>query len=270
MISVMLLTIKEALRKRIVIAGGVMAMLFLSVLLLPGAFRNSPAGGVLPVGFQVGVISVLGISMIQFFASVMGVVMAAGSISAEIEQGTLYAIISKPLSRFSIYFGKWLGMLLLTFASIILWTGLLTSATYLREPIIHWSIIRAGLASVIYPAMFISLTLLFSSLGGLAFSSAMSLVFAGIGWSEKMLLMFGTVINLPILLTASETAGYLMPLGRMSRWIGKIAAVEIPFGVAGEGFIELPPTLPTDIAYIFLYLALAFSLGLLIFNRRDL
>ncbi|MDS1029738.1 ABC transporter permease [Bacillota bacterium LX-D] len=77
-----------------------------------------------------------GLYFASFINAFLVVVASAGAISAEIENGTLYAIIPKPIKRSSIVIGKFLGlgiMLIvyaaLFFASIILLTQILS----------HWS-----------------------------------------------------------------------------------------------------------------------------------
>ncbi len=84
-----------------------------------------------------GQLFVAGLFAVSNIASLLAIFMASGTIAQEVDQGTLYVILSKPVARWQVVVGKWLGgaAMLAVYVAI---TGLATAA------IVYW---RAGYVS---------------------------------------------------------------------------------------------------------------------------
>jgi ABC-type transport system involved in multi-copper enzyme maturation permease subunit len=84
-----------------------------------------------------GQLFVAGLFAVSNIASLLAIFMASGTIAQEVDQGTLYAIVAKPVARWQVVVGKWLGgaAMLAVYVAI---TGLATAA------IVYW---RAGYVS---------------------------------------------------------------------------------------------------------------------------
>ncbi|HEX7734424.1 MAG TPA: ABC transporter permease subunit [Ktedonobacteraceae bacterium] len=115
-------TLLEALRRRLFLAVLSLSLLllilyalFLHVLI---ANSNQPGSGntfsaqfaTLAAGMF---ISIPSIWMVYLLGGVMVIFLAAGMISSEVEAGTFAIIVPKPLRRFEIVLGKWLGYALI-------------------------------------------------------------------------------------------------------------------------------------------------------------
>ena len=215
------LTIKEAIRRRVFVAS-------LLIALLLGLFAFIP----IPIGRgQTGtdftdardsaakVFAWMGCGMIKFFASILAVTLSAGAISAEVDKGVLSVIVPKPLARVSIYLGKWLGLQLLLLASVALWTALLVFAIYHQTGIFHPRMLVGVLATFLFPMLFSTLTLCFSSFAAYALSAGLALIAAGVALAEDFLLTLSRLLDAPSLKLLSEIVGYVVPLGKMNHWI---------------------------------------------------
>ena len=102
-----------------------------------GIQRQAAEVGIDTTILAVGQLLVAGLFAVSNIASLLAIFMASGTIAQEVDQGTLYAIVSKPVARWQVVLGKWLGgaAMLAVYVAI---TALATAA------IVSW---RAGYVS---------------------------------------------------------------------------------------------------------------------------
>jgi Cu-processing system permease protein len=266
------LTVREALRRRIYIGAFCIALLFLGLMFLPG-FAGRGRGGIeLDPPLQASLVALFGLGMIKFFSAVLGITLAAGAIATELERGTLYVILSKPLTRAQILIGKWLGLVLLTAVNVGVWAAILWGAVYLRLPGTHWPLLKAVGMAFLYPLIFVTLTLLFSTFASNVLATALALVAIGIGWQEGIMRQIANVFDIDLLRQFGLFAGYLVPIGRLHRWMIEVADLSLMAGpgsrITGQMLQDFPPV-PGDLVYIGVFIAAALLLALAIFTRRD-
>ncbi|MGO8672380.1 MAG: ABC transporter permease [Capsulimonadaceae bacterium] len=270
------LTIKEAIRRRVLVGAFLIALIFVVWSMLPIRVHT---------GFMVGmdmatarnntgrIMAWLGCGMIKFFSSVMAVTLAAGAISAEVERGVLAVIVPKPLSRASIYWGKWLGLVSILAVCIAVWSALLILGIWQRTQTFHPHILLGILATCLFPLLFVSLTLCFSSFATYALSAGLALIAAGTALAEDTLSLLARILNAPILDNVGHIAGYIVPLGKMNHWITRglgDAGLDLSaFGPRGGG-AETVATGYADLAYIAVYIVASMAVGLYVFQKRDL
>lgn len=269
------LTIKEAVRRRLFVAGLLIALLlaglaFVHIPLRPSTFANDPPAERLLLSQSLGW---LGCGMIKFFASILAVTLAAGAISAEVDKGVLSTIVPKPLPRSAIYIGKWLGLLIILAVFLLVWGILLAWAIWIQTHLFHPRLFVGLLSVALFPLLFTTLTLFFSSFATYALSAGLALIAAGVALAEDTLLLFSRIFSAHSLSVMAHVVSYIVPLSRMNHWITK--------GLGGAGFdwSAFSPRGPgeaavattnADMGYILLYIGVFFVLGLLIFQRRDL
>lgn len=286
------LTVREAVRRRIFLAGLVIAALYVGFSFLSLHIKPNPL-----VGFDLPtaknntgrIFAWLGCGTIKFFGAVLAVALSAGAISAEVDRGVLSVIVPKPLPRAAVYLGKWLGIVFLLAICVAVWGGLLVLGIWKQTGTYHPRIWGGVLAAGLFPLLFTTLTLCFSTFAGYALSSSLALIAAGVALAEDLLhnLSLPTRLDLPLLDTLSRFAGYIVPIGRMNHWITRGLDAGGVFGPTPPGSAGLDMSLilaqadPTqaatvaatssaDLTYILLYMAFFFALGLMLFQRRDL
>jgi ABC-type Na+ efflux pump permease subunit len=264
------LTICEALRRRIYVGAFCIALLFLGLLFLPHFATHGRSGIELDPPVQASLLTLTGLAMIKFFSAVLGITMASGAIATELEQGTLYVILSKPLTRTHVLLGKWLGLVFLTAANVLVWAALLWLAVCLRAPGPHWPLLKAVGLAFLYPVLFVTLTLCFSTFASNVLATALAMVCLGIGWQEGFMLELGRVLDIRVLRQFGVFAGYLVPIGRLHRWMIQVADLSLPFGIApmGPGSQEVQPG-PADLPYVGAYILVLLLLALVLFQWRD-
>jgi ABC-2 type transport system permease protein len=265
------LTVREAVRGRIYIGAFCIALLFLGLLFLPGFASHRGRSGIeLDPSVQASLLTMTGLAMIKFFSAVLGITLASGAIAAELERGTLYVILSKPLTRAHILLGKWLGLVILTALNVMIWAALLWLAVYVRVPGPHWPLLKAVGLAFLYPLIFVTLTLCFSTFASNVLATALALVSVGIGWQEGIMRQMGRIFDIRLLRQFGVFAGYLVPIGRLHRWMIHVADLNLPFGM-GSNPMQLQEGSPVaaDLLYIGVYLLGALLLALVIFQWRD-
>jgi hypothetical protein len=126
------------------------------------------------------------------------------------------------------------------------------------------------LIGLLYPLLFVSLNLLLSVHLPWIFVALISLVFMGIGWSETAMRNIGTLANLPRLLTLSQIAGYLMPTGRIARWmVVQSEVLDIVPRLSGPPGVEMPQPTVGDLLYVVAYILTGLLLACWLFGRRE-
>ena len=108
-------TLQEALRRRIVLAAFGLTLIFLALYAIGAHFavQEVETSALLLPSFRPILLSQLllsGVWVVNMATSLLAIFAAAGSLGAEIENHTLHAIASKPLARWEIVAGKWLGL----------------------------------------------------------------------------------------------------------------------------------------------------------------
>lgn len=277
MLTIALLTLREAIRRRTPVLS-----LLVAALLALGAFI--PLAGRLlelprPLANQIftSIYIYFATSILEFFASIFALALASGAISAELERGTLSSLLPKPITRLSLYAGKWLGLFLFIVGNVLLWDMVIYCVARYREPAsAHENIIRTLPYLILYPGMFVTLGLCFSTFASFPLAAGMSILFSAVGWAERMLFVLHRQFEIEMLATLSRSAGFLMPLGRMSRAVGDAMGTLPSFNgepvgtrsMMGSTLREIESG-PWDLPYVFLYALAAFIIGAVVFGRRD-
>lgn len=156
--------------------------------------------------------------------------------------------------------------------SLLIWCGIIWAvATYRSPDTSHRAVWTAFPYLLFYPAIFVSLGLTFSTFAGFGLAAGLSILTAGVGWSESIFFVLYERFEIDQLLKLSRVAGYLFPLGRMSRWVSKgLGDLPVLHGNMGDRspFRDIP-TAPLDLAYLAAYVIVVFVVGAVVLGRRD-
>jgi ABC-type transport system involved in multi-copper enzyme maturation permease subunit len=130
-ITVAHLTLVEARRRRIVLAGAVCALAFLLVFSVAVvlAYREMAADKSVSFVERQGTltaIKLVGFMAANFLSVIFAILLPVDTLSGEIDSGVVQTLASKPIDRAQIVLGKWAGHLLLALAYVlVLSTGIL-------------------------------------------------------------------------------------------------------------------------------------------------
>ena len=268
------LTFREAVRRRFVFAGLLISIAFLIIAIIPIHPRNRLFFSHDEMALLVGqIIASFGGHIAEFFAFLFAIALSAGTISSEIDRGVLAVILPKPIGRWSVYCGKWLGVNLFVLPFLLLWVAILQFAIFNHIHQTLPNLWRTYLVMTLYPIVFSSLTLFFSSFTSSLLSMVMPLTIASVAWSEGILKTFGYQFDVESLKLASKVVVYVAPLNPMSRWIemalDPTVLIEVEQFMRRPGPVD-PPANLIDLGWILGYGLIAFAAGLVIFQRRDI
>ena len=223
----------------------------------------------------------MGMYVAGFIIAFLSIFASVGAISSEIEQGSYLAVISKPIHRFEMVLGRWIGIVLMLLLYVtILYISIIGINVIMGKGLIFHFTFLALVKSLLILYL---LPLLLSSVG-IFCSTFMSTVGSGIfvtilyfcGMIGGIIEQIGSVIKVENTKVVLSNIGIITSLVMPSDTIYRKASsllfttssglnlnVEAMFGKAVQ---------PSNIMiiYIFFYVFLFLFLAILKFNKRDL
>lgn len=217
----------------------------------------------------------MGMFVVNFLVVLVSILTTVGAISAEINSHTIQAIATKPLRRWEIILGKWLGHALMVTFYILLLTGGIILAVYLISGHTPRNI-AGGLGLYVLEGivlMTVSIlggTRLSTLANGVVLFMVYGLAFVG-GWVEQI----ASVLNSDTAANIGALAGRLLPSEVLWRRASHIMAPSISSLLDIEGpppflftFGREPP--PSIVLYALAYIGVMLLLAMWSFKRRDL
>ena len=124
-ITVAHLTLVEARRRRIVLAGAACALAFLTVfsVAVVFAYREMASDGTVSFIERQGTLTAImlvGFMAANFLSVIFAILLPVDTLSGEIDSGVVQTLASKPIDRAHIVVGKWAGHLLLALAYLLI------------------------------------------------------------------------------------------------------------------------------------------------------
>lgn len=269
------LTVQEAMRRKLFIISLLVAVIFFVLSLLPYVMGTSEEFiGPRRLRMTTGVLICVffGMGMLRFFSSLQAVILGTSSLAGELERGTLLVVVTKPVSRVQVVFGKWLGINAIMAVNVAVWAVLLWASLYIQMDVPNYELLYAAGMVVLYPMMFTTLALFFSSFAAPTLAAALTLLCGGIGWAEGILQVVGSTrtVNLPLMVSIGKACSYVVPMAHVDRWIDRVLAHLSPNLFAGRiGRVPVQAASEADLQYVAGYTITLLLFGIFIFHRRD-
>ncbi|MGE5579447.1 MAG: ABC transporter permease subunit [Bacillota bacterium] len=278
MIAITKLTLKEALRKRVLLITLLLTMAFLilygvgihfavSSEMKEGNF-NSPMLKLLPYAF-LSVALFFGTFITGFFA----ISSAVGSISLEIESGILYSIVPRPVKRSSIILGKSLGYGIIVAAYSSLFCAALLGVTSIATGVKAPLDIRILALFAFHPLVLLSVTMLGTTGLSTIANAVMTFMLYAFSVMGGTLEQIGYFLGNKSVVNAGILASLIMPADALYRKIvhylmpgaesGLAAGFLGPFGSMSEPSVWM-------MVYAVLYVAGFLALAVRSFSKRDI
>lgn len=273
--AVAMLTIKEVIRRRILLVTLILALVYLALYAtgVHYGYRDmvnhaGPLKGLMAAQFLA-----LGLYFGSFIVAFLAVMAAVGAISGEIESGVIYAIVPRPVKRYEIILGKFLGYgLVLSAFSILFYVAVLL--------IIQWNTgmsvpVRPGALGLfcLQPLVLLAVTLLGTTFLSTLANGVASFMLYSVGFVGGMLEQIGHLAGSQVLVKIGIFSSLLMPVDAIYRKIvyNLLSAPGVsfstymmgPFGAGSEPSVWM-------LAYTLLYLLFFLAMAMRIFSRRDI
>ena len=283
------LTLREAVRRRMI--WGVLALSMIFVLLYFFGFeqvkseflrieaqrvgRGGRPGGqtgqILTFELVATIMVGLGFYTINFLAGVMTIFASVGTIAGEIESGTFQAIVPKPIARWELVVGKFLGFAGMIVAYIALMAAgvLLTARVVANYTPVNFV---AGTALVMLVSLvLLALTVLGSTLFQTMANGVVVFMLYGGALLGGLLETLGGALNINSLVNTGVITSLILPsdsiwkLANNQLQPNSLLRFDSPIPIAAGS----PPS-NAMIVYAIAYIAVLLGLAVLSFRRRDL
>jgi ABC-type transport system involved in multi-copper enzyme maturation permease subunit len=275
------LTFHEARRSRILLAAILLSILFLIVYGLGFNFIFEEIGREARMeGRELRMIegreianflTIAGLYVVNFLTVMMTVLTSVATVSGEISSGTIHTLASKPVQRWNIIVGKWVGYACMLGLYIILLGGGVLSIVYLVSKYSPPNI-AAGLGLIwLNSLMLLSLSLFGGSVlstltNGVLLFGLFGIAFVG-GWIEQI----GSLLQNQTAVRVGVITSLLLPSEAL--WKRAAFHLQSPLVTALGGFtpfssVSVPS--PIMVGYAILFGLAALALAVWAFGRRDL
>lgn len=212
----------------------------------------------------------IGFYAIDMLAVVMAVLTSVDTISGEIASSTIHAIATKPVPRWQLLIGKWLGFAAMVAAYIAaMFGGVLAVGSFIGG--VHPHHVARGAALVFLECLLVLTTTFlfgtwFSTLtNGVIVLGLHGLAFIG-GWLEQI----GSATNSPRIVTVGIISSLIMPSEAIWRRASYEMQSTFSRSLDFSPFASFSPPSGAMLAYAGFYLVIALSVAVYHFERRDL
>ena len=271
------LTFHEAWRRRMVILalalGAVFVLLYaIGFGLITGQISSEGMPAIIrPAAYSL--LMQIGLYVVHFLAVMLAIFASVDTISGEIASHTIQTLITKPVRRWQVLFGKWLGCAAMLVLFLLLLGGGVVGATYLQSGYFPPNALQ-GLALVVLEALVL---MSLSMLGGTRLSTMTNgvilfmlygLAFIG-SWVEQI----GSLFESEAAVRVGIVSSLLMPVEALWRRAAHMMQPAVTqFGnynfVSPFSAFSVPS--PAMVGYGAFYAVVALLLAMRVFSRRDL
>ena len=205
------LTLKEASRRRLLLA---LASISLAMIGLSAWGFSRLSGGAFPTGgtrFATATALILFMFMFSFVISLSAIVIASPAIAGEIDSGVAQSVLVRPVRRWQILLGKWLGMAVVVAAYAV--------AIGVLEVLVVWAVSgyvppdpAAAIAYVVFEAVLVlTLTLALSTFLAPMTAGAVAVALFGAAWLAGVVGTIGAGLDIHSLQIAGRIAKVVLP-----------------------------------------------------------
>lgn len=292
------LTIKEAWRRKTLFGALVLGLLVLGLslilILIKLRMQQSVNEGSRSIFWMAQMypmarsrITLLCLFAIRALGSLFAILLAGGAISGEIERGLLAVILPKPIPRWTILIGKWIGFNVILSGSVLLWTVLVWASLSLQfrgQDLDQLPILKAGLISALYPIVIGTLTLSFSTFAQRLFGTSLALTFTAFSYLDGIFEGLAKGFDVGVLHKIANLSSVVVPQGSIAWWVEDTVRDLTGTALGSRRLQDAAPTSPEflrewgaahlhiahlDRAYLVAYVLAVLILGSIVFQRRD-
>ncbi|HEX7433665.1 MAG TPA: ABC transporter permease subunit [Anaerolineaceae bacterium] len=272
------LTFREAARRKILLAALIFGLLFLVIYslgfyLIRQEYNRSvdlPQQSLM-VHEMSNFLVMAGLYTVNFLTVMMTVLTSVDTLSGEITSGTIHTLVSKPVKRWEILMGKWLGYVGLLTLYLVMMAGGVVLAVFLIAGYTPPNLL-AGLSLMWLTCL---LLLSVSFFGGSQFSTLANgvmvfglfgIAFIG-GWIEQ----FGALVKNDTAISVGIISSLILPTEAL--WRRAAFEMQSPLSTMLGGatpFSSISVPSPLMVIYAGVYILVALVLAVRTFSRRDL
>jgi ABC-type transport system involved in multi-copper enzyme maturation permease subunit len=267
-------TLRELAGRKVLLWGVVLSSVFLGIYLtgLVLIRRQLDAGG--PVTFVGTMLAILALYIVSFLGAFLALVLAVGSVSSEIDAGTIHAVLARPMRRSAWLWQRWAALATLVSGyTVVMGAAAMTLASIVMgyRPGSPWATLALmALQSVVMVTLGTMLSTRTSTVpGGVALFALF-----GLAWLAGILEFIGNGIGNQGLVNTGIAVSLVMPTDAL--WKGASYYASTPdfiaraLGQAGLPFSSTTPPAAAFILWSIAYLGVVLAVAHRALARRDL
>jgi len=275
-------TLQEAFSRRLILAGVVISVGYAALfimgfhLLYDWALSNQGDGQArLMVGFVFATLTLFGIYVVNYLASFLALFLSVGSVSGEIDSGTLHAVLARPMRRAEFIVGRWLAYVLMVAVYVVVMTGVVLLAARLMAGYEVPDPTRAILLMILETTLLLTVSLFGSTVMPTLANGVVVFTLLGLAWLAGLIELLGGVLANPTMQNLGTAVSLLIPSDAL--WRGASYFLQSPTLLAATGaarggipFFSNAPVAPAMLYWSIGYTALMLLAAARAFSRRDL
>ncbi len=276
------LTLKDSMSRRLIPAGVAVSLVYIVLYAIAYNFAQERGAQAITgqrsrvlVGVGLASLTLSGLYIVNLLSGFLALFLSVGAISAEIDAGTLHALLARPMRRSQFLLGRWLAyaalisLYVLAMGSLVLIVAAVFGEYQAPDP-------ARALGLMVLAALFLlTLSLLGSTFLPTLTNGAVVFTLFGLGWLSGVIEVLGGLQNNEALLNLGVTIALFIPsdaLWRSASYFVQSAAVlaaSTTLGAAMPLLANSPPT-PALVVWGMLYPLILLGTATYVFSRRDL
>ena len=267
------LTFHEARRRKMVLAALVMGGLFLllyglGVALIDRNLKEHPISAI-QLRFNYSILLIAGLYVVHFLTVMLAIFASVDTIAGEIATHTIQTLVTKPVRRWQIVMGKWMGYA----AMLLLYLGLLGGGIFLVMYVLVGYTPPNPLAGLLLLMLEALVLLSLSMLGGTRLSTltngVLLFMLYGVAFIGAWVEQIGALLQSHAAVNVGIVTSLLMPVEALWRRASFLMQPPILSSIPTPFSGTSPPS-QAMVIYAALYAAAALGLAMRAFSRRDL
>jgi ABC-type transport system involved in multi-copper enzyme maturation permease subunit len=212
-----------------------------------------------------------GLYVVHFLTIMLSIFASVDAVSGEITSHTIQTIVTKPVRRWQVLLGKWIGYAAMLVLYLALLSGALLGATYLLVRYLPPNPVQGVALLLLESLVLLSLSLLGGTrLTTLSNGVALFMLY-GVTFVGTWIGQIGSILNSDTAVRIGDLASFLLPVEVLWRRAAFLLEPRTGLGnFPATPFSAFSAPNPDVVTYAVVYAALALLLALLSFSRRDL
>jgi Cu-processing system permease protein len=276
------LTLKEAMSRRLIPAGVAVSVVYLVLFAVAynfaqdrGAQAVSGERSRVLVGIGMASLTLSGLYIVNLLSGFLALFLSVGAISAELDSGTLQAVLARPLRRSQFLLGRWLAYALMISVYVAVMASLVLLIAATLGDYVAPDPARATGLMILAALFLLTLSMLGSTFLSTMTNGAVSFTLFALGWLSGVIEVLGQVQKNDGLLSLGATMAILIPADQLWRSASyyvqsaSILAASSTLGAAMPILANAPPT-TFLVVWGMLYPLILLGSAVYVFAQRDL
>ncbi len=273
------LTLQESLRRKALLGAVLITIAFLALFgygshVAFNSMANNPILSQNTRTIAVGEILLAGLYGVANIGGLLAIFVAVGTIATEIEEGTLHAIVPRPLHRWEVVLGKWVGFAIMVTVYVVV-TGLVACLiVYALAGYLSANLVPGLLLIALKALLLLSVAMLFSTFLPALTSGIIAFILYAVANVAGMVEQFGHLIQNDTLVNIGIITSLFIPSDAI--WSLAASMLQPPAAgllaslrITGPFSVVSPPSIWMAL-YAVAYLIATLGGALAVFQHRDL